>query len=65
MLLHIRKNLLFIVDLATLTGAIIVCLGSEYAGFFQMMINYQDKYIPLEKKLRKIWRMPHIKIMIN
>ena len=24
----------FIVDLATLTGAIIVCLGSEYAGLF-------------------------------
>ena len=29
----------FIVDLATLTGAIIVCLGSEYAGFFLMTIN--------------------------
>ena len=24
----------FIIDLATLTGAIIVCLGSEYAGLF-------------------------------
>ena len=24
----------FIVDLTTLTGAIIVCLGSEYAGLF-------------------------------
>ena len=25
------------IDLATLTGAIIVSLGSEYAGLFQMM----------------------------
>ena len=33
----------FIVDLATLTGAIIVCLGSEYAGLFQMMINFLHK----------------------
>ena len=32
------------VDLATLTGAIIVSLGSEYAGFFQMMTNYQNNY---------------------
>ena len=48
----------FIVDLATLTGAIIVCLGSEYARLFQMMINYQDKYIRREKLKKKKWRMP-------
>ena len=30
------------IDLATLTGAIIVSLGSEYAGLFQMMINCQN-----------------------
>ena len=34
----------FIVDLATLTGAIIVCLGSEYAGLFPTMISYHNKY---------------------
>ena len=34
----------FIVDLATLTGAIIVCLGSEYAGLFSMMTNYLNKF---------------------
>ena len=34
----------FIVDLATLTGAIIVCLGSEYAVYFRMMTNYQHKF---------------------
>ena len=33
---HIQKkyNPKFIIDLATLTGAIIVSLGSEYAGLF-------------------------------
>ena len=40
----------FIIDLATLTGAIIVCLGSEYAGLFQMMINYQNKFLMRVKK---------------
>ena len=49
----------FIVDLATLTGAIIVCLGSEYAGLFsnddklsKQILNAGDK---VEEKL---WRMP-------
>ena len=32
----------FIVDLATLTGAIIVSLGSEYAGLFSNNENYQN-----------------------
>ena len=32
----------FIVDLATLTGAIIVSLGLNMQDFFQMMINYQN-----------------------
>ena len=49
----------FIVDLATLTGAIIVSLGSEYAGLF----SNDDK---LSKQLsdsghsveEKVWRMP-------
>ena len=38
----------FIIDSATLTGAIIMALGEEYAGFFQMMIKYQTNYIELE-----------------
>ena len=49
----------FIVDLATLTGAIIVSLGSEYAGLFsnddklaKQLLNAGDK---VEEKL---WRMP-------
>ncbi len=49
----------FIIDLATLTGAIIVCLGSEYAGLF----SNDDK---LSKQIfdageiveEKVWRMP-------
>ena len=49
----------FIVDLATLTGAIIVCLGSEYAGLF----SNDDKlsrqiYSAGEKIEEKVWRMP-------
>ena len=54
----------FIIDLATLTGAIIVCLGSVQ-DFFQIMTIYQKKYLKRVKKLRKVWRMPYIKIMIN
>ena len=49
----------FIVDLATLTGAIIVSLGSEYAGLF----SNDDKLSKLlidtgEKVEEKVWRMP-------
>ena len=49
----------FIIDLATLTGAIIVSLGSEYAGLF----SNDDKLSKLisiagEKVEEKIWRMP-------
>ena len=40
-----KYNPKFMIDLATLTGAIIVCLGSEYAGLFSMMINSRKKYI--------------------
>ena len=38
----------FIVDLATLTGAIIVCLGSEYAGLF----SNDDKLVKSNFKCR-------------
>ena len=33
----------FIIDLATLTGAIIVCLGSEYAGLFSNNDDLSNK----------------------
>ena len=41
----------FMLILATLTGAIIVSLGSEYAGFFQMMINYLDQLLEAGDKV--------------
>tara|TARA_B100001057_G_scaffold430643_1_gene457519 strand:+ start:19775 stop:21232 length:1458 start_codon:yes stop_codon:yes gene_type:complete len=49
----------FIVDLATLTGAIIVCLGSEYAGLFSNDDKLSKQiYNAGEKVEEKVWRMP-------
>tara|TARA_B100000886_G_scaffold135357_1_gene91318 strand:- start:9423 stop:10880 length:1458 start_codon:yes stop_codon:yes gene_type:complete len=49
----------FIVDLATLTGAIIVCLGSEYAGLFSNDDKLSKQIINAgEKVSEKLWRMP-------
>ena len=49
----------FIVDLATLTGAIIVSLGSEYAGLFSNDDNLSKQLIEAGKKVdEKVWRMP-------
>ncbi len=49
----------FIVDLATLTGAIIVSLGSEYAGLFSNDDNLSKKLIDAGTKVEeKLWRMP-------
>jgi len=49
----------FIVDLATLTGAIIVCLGSEYAGLFSNDDNLSKQIIKAGEKVEeKLWRMP-------
>tara|TARA_A100001015_G_scaffold185800_1_gene206761 strand:- start:4307 stop:5764 length:1458 start_codon:yes stop_codon:yes gene_type:complete len=49
----------FIVDLATLTGAIIVCLGSEYAGLFSNDDNLSNQIINAGEKVEeKLWRMP-------
>ena len=49
----------FIIDLATLTGAIIVSLGSEYAGLFsnddKLSKQVYDAGIKVEEK---VWRMP-------
>ena len=49
----------FIVDLATLTGAIIVCLGSEYAGLFSNDDNLSKQILAAGEKVEeKLWRMP-------
>ena len=49
----------FIVDLATLTGAIIVSLGSEYAGLFSNDDKLSNQLIDAGKKTEeKVWRMP-------
>ncbi len=49
----------FIVDLATLTGAIIVCLGSEYAGLFSNDDKLSKQILDAGEKVEeKLWRMP-------
>ena len=49
----------FIVDLATLTGAIIVCLGSEYAGLFSNDDKLSEQLFKSGEKVgEKVWRMP-------
>ena len=49
----------FIVDLATLTGAIIVSLGSEYAGLFSNDDQLSNQLIKAGDNVEeKVWRMP-------
>ncbi len=49
----------FIVDLATLTGAIIVSLGSEYAGLFSNDDKLSQQLIEAGERVEeKVWRMP-------
>ena len=49
----------FIVDLATLTGAIIVSLGSEYGGLFSNDDKLSNQLIEAGHKVdEKLWRMP-------
>jgi leucyl aminopeptidase len=49
----------FMVDLATLTGAIIVSLGSEYAGLFSNDDKLSNQLINAGYKVdEKLWRMP-------
>ena len=49
----------FMVDLATLTGAIIVSLGSEYAGLFSNDDKLSKQLIEAGDKVdEKLWRMP-------
>ncbi len=49
----------FMVDLATLTGAIIVSLGSEYAGLFSNDDKLSKQLIKAGERVdEKLWRMP-------
>ncbi len=49
----------FIIDLATLTGAIIVSLGSEYAGLFSNDDKLSKQLLDSGDKVEeKLWRMP-------
>ena len=54
-----KFNPQFMVDLATLTGAIIVSLGSEYAGLFSNNDKLSKQLIDAGEKVdEKLWRMP-------
>ena len=49
----------FMIDLATLTGAIIVALGQEYAGMFANNDELAERLAKVgEETGEKVWRMP-------
>jgi len=49
----------FIIDLATLTGAIIVSLGEEYAGLFSNNDELAKKIFKSGEEVKeKVWRLP-------
>jgi leucyl aminopeptidase len=49
----------FVIDLATLTGAIMVALGKEYAGLFANDEKLAEQLLSASKATgEKIWRMP-------
>ena len=49
----------FMIDLATLTGAIIMALGEEYAGLFSNNDDLSNKIFKVGKKVKeKVWRLP-------
>jgi leucyl aminopeptidase len=49
----------FMVDLATLTGAIIIALGHEYAGLFSNDDRLADRLVKAGRQTgEKVWRMP-------
>ena len=49
----------FIVDLATLTGAIIIALGNEYAGLFSNNDKLSERLTDVGKKVdESLWRLP-------
>jgi leucyl aminopeptidase len=56
---HTKFKPRFIVDLATLTGAIIISLGSEYAGLFASDDKLADQLFTAGKaEGEKVWRLP-------
>ena len=49
----------FMIDLATLTGAIIMALGEEYAGLFSNNDDLSNKIFNVGEKVEeKVWRLP-------
>ena len=49
----------FMIDLATLTGAIIMALGEEYAGLFSNNDDLSSKIFKVGEKVKeKVWRLP-------
>tara|TARA_Y100000590_G_scaffold455344_1_gene603825 strand:- start:3770 stop:5248 length:1479 start_codon:yes stop_codon:yes gene_type:complete len=49
----------FIIDLATLTGAIIISLGEEYAGLFSNNDDLSKKIFEASNNVNeKVWRLP-------
>jgi leucyl aminopeptidase len=49
----------FMIDLATLTGAIIVALGEEYAGLFSNNNELSNRLFKAGEKVKeKVWRLP-------
>jgi len=49
----------FMIDLATLTGAIIMALGEEYAGLFSNNDDLANKIFKVGEKVKeKVWRLP-------
>ena len=48
-----------IIDLATLTGAIIIALGKEYAGVFSNNEKFCDEFLSVcDQSNEKAWRLP-------
>jgi leucyl aminopeptidase len=53
----------FVIDLATLTGAIMVALGKDFAGLFSNDDKLADQLLAASKATgEKIWRMPVDKV---
>jgi len=49
----------FMIDLATLTGAIIMALGEEYAGLFSNNDDLSNKIFKVGEEVKeKVWRLP-------
>jgi leucyl aminopeptidase len=49
----------FMIDLATLTGAIIVALGQEYAGLFANDEKLAERLVEVGNEIgERVWRMP-------